>query len=163
MFKNICNSHIQLVIELVKHAGIRGYNFNLGERNYGRGLRPVQVLPLERRCHQGPHVRTLQNHKPTPVHESGPRFDKVYLLNTLLSNLESNTVVICKENVQKYLVTLGYDGQPLNQGTFVRHVGSTTVMDGIIPKVTTTVLPGPHNRQLAAKMGGIYDIERSLS
>ena len=125
---------------LLQHAGIRGYNFYLGEQNYGRGLRPVQVLPLERRCHQGPHVRTLQNHKPTPVHESGPRFDKVYLLNTFLSNLESNTVVICKEDVQKHLVTLGYDGQPLNQGTFVHHVGSTAVLDGIIPKVTTETI-----------------------
>ena len=121
------------------HAGVKGYNFFIGE-----GILAVGYTQLDQshwksialKGHTFAHFRGID---PTLCLKVDPVLT-VFLLNRLVACLDSS-VVIQGNNVKRYLVTVCYDGQPLNQGTFINQNGSHVVMDGNIPPLTFAGFP----------------------
>ena len=97
---------------LLEHASRKGYLFYLGSKRYGLKEHRNVIAPAVSYCNAGPSLSTLDSRKLSPVFNSGPHFNNVMLLLTLLNTLD-NIPCFRSHGVVKYFTVVHYDGMPL--------------------------------------------------
>ena len=116
-------------------SGERAFKMYAGRSNLGR-QRNTKIPACRDVNHPAPNHRTMKRWKPEVNFDGGPALEKVAAVCELLQ-ANSSSVAIESEGCTVFPVVCGYDGQPLNQGTFVRwhSASSSYIIDGIQPQV----------------------------